>query len=158
MSLMRRGARTRPASVVPSGRPNSATRETPLMPTCHPDHVALLAHLSTQHGVPCTVSQGRGHGSYAYIRQRHITLGSRATFWTCYHEFAHLLLDQRVPGQGHLHNRAFFQALCDALPDPRAYPWQREYTRLHHWATHAGLASLPGITRRNAPTGHLLAN
>lgn len=97
----------------------------------------IVTGLSGHYALPCTVSQGRGRRSYAYICERHITLGSSATSWTCYHEFAHLLLDQRVPGQGHLHNRAFFQALCDVLGADacalHTYPWAKEYPRLARW-------------------------
>lgn len=79
--------------------------------------------------------------SVAYLADGHLRINEHAILglpWVCYHELAHLLAEQRHPGQGHRHGPLFRTALCDVIVAAghplHAYPWHWEYPRIRAWA------------------------
>lgn len=101
--------------------------------------------LSRHFDLPCQmqeITQGR---STAYVQSRRLLINRHSPLGVpavCLHEFAHLLAERRVPGQGHWHKTAFRAALLDCLDAvqyPRhEYPWSREYLSVRRWAHHRG--------------------
>jgi hypothetical protein len=104
----------------------------------------LLSQLQRHFKLRCTVTMWARRRSRAYVRSRRIFINPDSPLGEAVvlHEFAHLLAERRVPGQGHWHKVAFREALCDVnqaadcnLPD---YPWHREYLSLYRWAVKHG--------------------
>ena len=116
--------------------------------------VRLIRWLGRYFGVRCRVTQKATGRSYAFVRSRDIELsdatrlGRRAV---CLHEFAHLVAEQRYPGEGHKHGRVFCEALWEVIhvvgDSPEHYPWGIEYVTVARtcrpWLGRSPRASVP---------------
>ena len=121
--------------------------------------VRLVRWLGRYFGVRCRVTQKATGRSYAFVRSRDIELsdatrlGRRAV---CLHEFAHLVAEQRYPGEGHKHGRVFCEALWDVIHvaehPPQQYPWGFEYATVaricQRWLVKAPRVLRPPPARR----------
>ncbi len=109
----------------------------------------LLWHLQRHFKLRCTVKTWTRLRSRAYVRSRRIFINPDSPMGAAValHEFAHLLAERRVPGQGHWHKVAFREALCDVIQAVgwtlTEYPWHREYLHLYRWAVKHGHATCP---------------
>lgn len=112
----------------------------------------LVKRVSAHFSLTCRVTYIRVGRSRAWVRSRRLALNPYSPLGraVALHEFAHLLAERRVPGQGHWHKTAFREALLDTLAaagvHPTDYPWHREYRSVAAWARRRGFFRASSLT------------